>query len=89
MATVGTLDWAEGKVDELFHQYVRYLSKAYTLQLDVGEVAGRENLKDLSYQLDEALSIIKNHESPFGKTDIQMHAEALKEDLDRVLSGLS
>ena len=88
MASIGTLNWAEEKVDEIFRRYEHYLCKAYTLQIDVIEVAGKENLKSLSQELDEALSIIANHKGPFGKTDAHEHAEILRDDLDSVLSGL-
>ena len=89
MADIGSLYWAEEKVDELFHIYEQFLCKASTLQVPVREIAGKENLKFLSQELEEALAVIRSHQGPFEKTRIHEHAEILKDDLDRELSGLS
>ena len=88
MATIGTLQWAKETVYDLLQEYGSYLCKAETAQLTIKEYATKENLEVLSDRLDETLIILRMHESPYEKTDAHEYAEILRDDLDRVLSGL-
>lgn len=63
MAGVGTLNWAEEKIEEIEEKFNEYVDKAAEMGTSVREEAGRENLRELNYWLDEIIDLLENHSS--------------------------
>ena len=85
---VGSLDWAETRLEIIRNKYMHYAKKAETEHITIREAAGRENLEGMLEEVEDISSYIAAYQKQYDRYNaIRNLAEVLGCELNEARHG--